>query len=72
LGEIDGLQSYKTLMVLYVVSGVLCLSIAALLIVPCMIGVPLFAVLVFLMVSDHKRIVDHAKRVRPEWVATAS
>jgi hypothetical protein len=72
LGEIDGLQSYKTLMVLYVVSGVLCLSIAALLIVPCMIGVPLFAVLVFMMVSDHKRIFDYAKRVRPEWVAAAS
>jgi hypothetical protein len=72
LGEIEGLQSYTTLMALYVVSGVLCLSIAMLLIVPCMIGVPLFAVLVFLMVSDHKRIVDHAKRVRPEWVATAS
>ena len=72
LGEIEGLQSYTTLMALYVVSGVLCLSIAAILIVPCMIGVPLFAVLVFLMVSDHKRIVDYAKRVRPEWVATAS
>lgn len=72
LGEIEGLQSYTTLMALYVVSGVMCLSIAAILIVPCMIGVPLFVGLVFMMVSDHKRIVDYAKRVRPEWVATAS